>query len=89
LFIRVRVDLFKGMTHEQRNHILQVQEQQRKEAEASREKERQREMQWAIQEAANTRVLTLLEREKERRKKEFAVQIRRENEHKAVVDKDR
>jgi len=89
LIFRVRVDLFKGITQSQKQEILKIQAFQRDEAETLREKERKREKDWALQEAANNRKLTLLDRERERRKKEIAIQIRQENQEKAVGDKKR
>ena len=68
---------------------MRTQEAQRQESEFKREKERKREKEWAIQEATNARALALLEREKARRMREHAVQIRKENELKALEDKKR
>ncbi|KAJ3111017.1 Protein Tax-1 [Phlyctochytrium bullatum] len=86
---KVRVDLFKGMTVEQKSNILKMQDMQRREAEVKREQEREEEARWAFQQAANHRASLLLEREKQRRAREQAVQIRKENEAKAVEDRQR
>ncbi|KAJ3402667.1 Protein Tax-1, partial [Chytridiales sp. JEL 0842] len=77
---KVRVDLFKGMTPEQKREVLKTQELQRLEAESKREQTRAEETRWALQQAANLRATMLMEREKQRRAREVAIQIRRENE---------
>ncbi|RKO86312.1 RIB43A-domain-containing protein [Blyttiomyces helicus] len=84
---QVRVDIFKGITPEQKTYILNMQEQQRAEAEALRQKKRQEEQEWALQEAANLRAATLLQREKDRQSKDMAVQLREENSRKAQEDR--
>ncbi|KAI8924394.1 RIB43A-domain-containing protein [Entophlyctis helioformis] len=86
---KVRVDLFKGITPEQKQAILNVQEKQRAEQQQRRQAKQHEEDRWALQEAANARALTLLERERERNAKNKAVQIRKENETKALEDKAR
>jgi hypothetical protein len=86
---RVRVDLFKGITPEQKEDILRTQEYQRYEAERKREVERQEEAHWAMHQAANHRASLLLEREKARKARELAIQIRQENEFKASEDRAR
>lgn len=53
------------------------------------EAKQREEERWAINEAANIRALELLEREKQRKAREMAVQIRRENQLKALEDKSR
>ncbi|KAJ3166736.1 Protein Tax-1 [Geranomyces variabilis] len=75
----VRVDMFKGMTDEQKRHIFSVQQKQREEAEARRENERREADRIARQEAANIRASMLLEREKARQVREEAVRLREEN----------
>ncbi|KAI9206816.1 RIB43A-domain-containing protein [Polychytrium aggregatum] len=86
---KVRVDVFKGITPEQKAHILQTQEHQRMEAELRREQDRRKEYEWSLQEAANNRAAILLEREKGRRARELAIQIRKENQAKAGEDRNR
>lgn len=77
------------MTQGQKDQIREEQARQRRQVELQREKERTREQDWSIQEAANNRVLTLLDRQKERMKRELATHIRRENELQAYEDKER
>eukprot|EP00842_Homolaphlyctis_polyrhiza_P004850 jgi/Hompol1/5366/HPOL_004368-RA len=86
---KVRVDLFKGITPEQNQKILQIQERQREEHRQRRAAKSHEEEQWAIQEAANARALELLERDRARNAKLKAIQIRKENEAKAMEDKKR
>ncbi|TPX61834.1 hypothetical protein PhCBS80983_g00775 [Powellomyces hirtus] len=80
---QVRVDMFKGMTEEQKRYIHQVQEKQRAEAEARREEQKREEERIARQEACNIRAAMLLEREKARQVREEAVELREENKRKA------
>ncbi|KAJ3031624.1 Protein Tax-1 [Rhizophlyctis rosea] len=84
---QVRVDEFKGITPEQRQYIMNMQERQRREAEERRLRTRQEEQAWAIQEAANLRAETLLQREKMRKDKEEAMRLRDANRTKAGEDK--
>ncbi|KNC97439.1 hypothetical protein, variant [Spizellomyces punctatus DAOM BR117] len=84
---QVRVDVFKGITREQSAYIMQVQEQQRAEAQAQREQKRREEERLASQEAANTRAAMLLEREKARKTREEAIQMRLANKAKSEEDK--
>ncbi|KAI8838642.1 RIB43A-domain-containing protein [Chytridium lagenaria] len=90
---KVRVDLFKGITPDQKAAILQAQENQRLEAEylhrLGKSGRESTEAKWALQEASNHRASLLLEREKERRQRELAIQIRKQNESKAVDDRQR
>ncbi|KAI9366151.1 RIB43A-domain-containing protein [Zopfochytrium polystomum] len=86
---QVRVDLFKGITPEQKAEILRKQAAQRAEGEAAREAKRQEEDRWALQEAINNRAAMLLEREKARKARELAVQLREENLRKAEEDRQR
>ncbi|KAJ3296083.1 Protein Tax-1 [Borealophlyctis nickersoniae] len=83
---QVRVDEFKGITPEQREYILQMQERQRQEAEARRDRERQEEHEWAVQEAANLRAAMLLQRERARMERGEATRIRMQNAQKAQED---
>ncbi|KAJ3158421.1 Protein Tax-1 [Geranomyces michiganensis] len=76
---QVRVDMFKGMTAEQKRYIFEVQQKQREEAEARRENQRLEADRIARQEAANIRASMLLEREKARQVREEAVRLREEN----------
>ncbi|KAJ3028262.1 UNVERIFIED_CONTAM: Protein Tax-1 [Siphonaria sp. JEL0065] len=86
---KVRVDLFKGITKEQKMEVLQVQAYQRNENERKREAARNEEARYALQEASKNRALILLEREKNRQAREVALQMRKENERKAVEDRNR
>ncbi|KAL2914447.1 hypothetical protein HK105_206014 [Polyrhizophydium stewartii] len=86
---KVRVDLFKGITPEQNQAILDMQERQRHEQQQRRSRKQFEEERWAVQEAANARALELLERERIRKVKERAIEMRKENEAKAVEDKRR
>ncbi|KAI9334094.1 RIB43A-domain-containing protein [Obelidium mucronatum] len=86
---KVRVDLFKGITKEQKMEVLQVQAHQRYENERKREAARNEEARYALQEASKNRALILLEREKNRQAREVAFQMRKDNERKAVEDRDR
>ncbi|KAJ3037094.1 Protein Tax-1, partial [Rhizophlyctis rosea] len=84
---QVRVEEFKGITPEQHYYILQMQEKQRREAEHRRTQTRAQETAFAIQEAANLRAETLLQREKLRKDREEAVRMRDANRSKAGEDK--
>ncbi|KAJ3290851.1 Protein Tax-1 [Rhizoclosmatium sp. JEL0117] len=86
---KVRVDLFKGITLEQKMEVLQVQAYQREENERKREQARNEEARYALQQASNTRALILLEREKKRQEREAARQMRLTNQEKAVEDRAR
>ncbi|TPX76569.1 hypothetical protein CcCBS67573_g02175 [Chytriomyces confervae] len=86
---KIRVDLFKGITHEQKMEALRIQAYQREENERKREAARSEEARYALHEAAKNRALLLLEREKDRKAKEIAVQIRDQNARKAVDDRKR
>ncbi|KAI8801938.1 RIB43A-domain-containing protein [Cladochytrium replicatum] len=86
---KVRVDLFKGMTPEQKADVLRGQEQQRRENEAKLAKQREDEYLWALQDAANNRASLLLQAEKERQARELATTIRKQNEAKATEDTKR
>ncbi|KAJ3088233.1 Protein Tax-1 [Quaeritorhiza haematococci] len=86
---RVRVDMFKGITPEQKRNILWLQELQREEAEARREYERQEEQEWALQQESNLHASMLLEQEKLRRQREMAIKTREENRKKAEEDRER
>jgi hypothetical protein len=83
------VDLFKGITPEQKMDILKEQEAQRVAALAKREEQRQEEARWALQEAVNVRASLLLEREKARQARQMAVEIREMNTQKAAEDKEK
>ncbi|KAJ3217762.1 Protein Tax-1 [Dinochytrium kinnereticum] len=54
-----------------------------------KERQREEEARWALQESANHRASLLLDREKQRRSRELAIQIRKQNEMKAVEDRQR
>ncbi|KAJ3125755.1 Protein Tax-1 [Physocladia obscura] len=84
---KIRVDLFKGITKEQKDEMFQIQAYQREQNERKRQQERDDEARYALQETSNRRGMYLLEREKERQTKAMAVQIRRENEMKAGEDR--
>ncbi|KAI8896834.1 RIB43A-domain-containing protein [Globomyces pollinis-pini] len=86
---KVRVDLFKGFTPEQKRNILEIQEKQRIEHQQALQKKEREENEWAIQDMANRRAIELMTREKERRAKQLSIQIRKENELKALEDKKR
>ncbi|EGF81576.1 hypothetical protein BATDEDRAFT_33115 [Batrachochytrium dendrobatidis JAM81] len=86
---KMRADLFKGITTEQRKEILDTQERQRMEQQKRLDEKIKEEERWAIQETMNNRALNLLERERVRNSREKAIQIRRENEAKAIEDKKR
>jgi Mg/Co/Ni transporter MgtE len=86
---KVRVDVFKGFNAQQKKEILQTQEYQRQEHLKKLEKEKNLEQDWAVRDMASRRVLELLDREKNRKAKEMAIQIRKENEMKALEDKKR
>ncbi|KAI8621481.1 RIB43A-domain-containing protein [Chytriomyces sp. MP71] len=86
---KIRVDLFKGITPEQKEEALRIQAYQREENERKRDAKRADEARYALQQAATNRALILLEREKERKAKELAVQIREENIRKASEDRKR
>ncbi|KAJ3063739.1 Protein Tax-1 [Podochytrium sp. JEL0797] len=86
---KVRVDLFKGITKEQKMEVLEVQAYQRMENERKREEQRNAEARYALQQASNNRALLLLEREKKRQAREAAVQMRKDNMNKAVEDRGR
>jgi hypothetical protein len=81
--------VFKGFNAEQKKEILQTQEFQRQEHLKKLEKEKNFEQDWAVRDMASRRVLELLDREKNRKSKEMAIQIRKENEMKALEDKKR
>lgn len=85
----VRVDVFKGFNESQREEIksiqkLQIEEQQRLEQERRRE-----EKMWDMQAKANSRAMELLEREKGRKLKQNLIDLKRENQIKAVYDVER
>ncbi|KAI9101950.1 RIB43A-domain-containing protein [Phlyctochytrium arcticum] len=84
---RVRVDVFKGITAAQKQYIQQVQEQQRLEAEDRRARHKRDNKEFAAQEAANIRAAMLLEREKVRKIREEAIQLRRQNNIQSEEDK--
>ncbi|KAJ3331617.1 Protein Tax-1 [Blyttiomyces sp. JEL0837] len=86
---KVRVDLFKGITPEQKEEILRMQAYQRMEAEQKRLQAREEERRWAQQQLMNHRASLLLEREKARQARALATNIRQENESKAVEDKNK
>jgi RIB43A len=81
--------MFKGITPEQKQHILNVQNEQRKaNIEAIVEKQ-MKEERWAVQDLANRRTVNLLDRASARASKERAITLRKENEVKALQDKQR
>ncbi|KAI8904398.1 RIB43A-domain-containing protein [Gorgonomyces haynaldii] len=86
---KVRVDLFKGMTPQQKQEILRVQEQQRLYNQEKKTQKDQEENLWAIHDISNRRAIALLDRATQRAQKEKAIQLRKENELKALQDKQR
>jgi murein tripeptide amidase MpaA len=84
-----QVDIFKGFSEGQKRDIFNTQEQQRQDQLRKIQKEKDNEVDWAIRDTASQRAVELLEREKQRKAKNLAIQIRRENEAKAVQDKKR
>ncbi|KAJ3305802.1 Protein Tax-1 [Kappamyces sp. JEL0829] len=86
---KVRVDVFKGFTDEQKKAIRDTQEHQRQEQQAAAALKAKHERDLYLRDLANQRTIELLEREKSRKAKEMAIAIRKENERKAVEDKKR
>jgi hypothetical protein len=86
---KVRVDVFKGFTPNQKQEILKAQQEQRQQHLLKTEKAKRVDQDWAIHDIASQRAVELLEREKQRKSKELAIQIRKENEAKALLDKKR
>jgi hypothetical protein len=80
---------FKGITHKQKQQVLDEQNQQRKakiESEINKQMEEER---WEVQDMANRRTITLLDRASSRAIKEQAIALRKENELKSLKDKER
>ena len=86
---KVRVDVFKGMTKQQKQDILDIQEQQRQANQDILDKKRQEEQKWALQDLANRRSIAMLDRASQRAAREKAIAIRKENELKAIQDRQR
>ncbi|KAJ3210632.1 Protein Tax-1 [Entophlyctis luteolus] len=86
---KVRVDLFKGITPQQKQEMLAVQAYQRVQNERKREEQQLEEARYALQQSNHHRALVLLEREKARLAKQEAIRIRNENAAKAVEDRER
>ena len=86
---KARVDNYKGMTNAERIEVRQLQEDQREQTRARKEGELREQESWAFQEAAFNRAQLLMEREKERRQKETARQLLRENQNKSAEDKQK
>ncbi|KAI9004225.1 RIB43A-domain-containing protein [Gaertneriomyces semiglobifer] len=86
---QVRVDLFKGITAEQKEHILRTQEQQRTEAQARREQQRREEEAASKIETANRRAALLLEREKLRQERAEAIRMREHNKQQGIESRKR
>ncbi|KAL7748349.1 hypothetical protein RI367_006310 [Sorochytrium milnesiophthora] len=76
---KIRIDAFKGMRPQQIQDILQTRARQRLEAKQKETQERMEEKQWATQTFWNNRAATLLERERERLKKERQALLLQEN----------
>ncbi|KAJ3186343.1 Protein Tax-1 [Gaertneriomyces sp. JEL0708] len=86
---QVRVDLFKGITAEQKEHILRTQEQQRAEAQARREQQRREDEAASKIETANRRAALLLEREKLRQERAEAIKMREHNKQQGIESRKR
>jgi len=86
---KVRVDVFKGFTEDQKKKIRHAQEKQREEHAIAESLKKKQAQEWALRDKANLRALELLERERSRKAKEIAISIRKENEAKAIEDKKR
>lgn len=88
---------FKGLTASMKRDILYTQLEQRRanqvigsfDHQIDMDKKKMAEDAWAIQELANLRTMSLLDRANSRAIKEQAVAVRKENELKALEDKKR
>jgi hypothetical protein len=87
--VKVRVDIFKGMTVAQRQAVRDMQAQQRLEKQLHNVHRQEEEQIWAAKSRASQRALELMAREKHRQEKKVALQIQEENESKKVEDKQR
>ncbi|KAH6568021.1 hypothetical protein BASA62_005698 [Batrachochytrium salamandrivorans] len=86
---KVCVSQFKGNTVEQNSKIMEAQQQQRMDHQKLRAAQIDEDERWAIQDTMYSRTMNLLERQKTRSAREKAILIRKENEAKAIQDKDR
>lgn len=86
---KVRVDVFKGFTNDQNSEIRQIQNDQRVEKEANLQTQKREEQDWASREAHTLRLVTLMERKKERSDKSEARLIMTENLAKAEENRKR
>lgn len=93
---RVRIDSFKGISAQAKQRILDMQEKQRVQnhvflmlkKEKLEQKQYEEEL-WAIKEINNQRAVALLERENKRAAKQEALALQKENQLKALTDKQR
>lgn len=85
---RVITDRWKGMSPEQIADIKRTQELQRKENDRIKQEDELRDKEWERQSVANARAALLLEREKERLKKELERQQADENKRLAAEQKN-
>ncbi|KAJ3387905.1 Protein Tax-1 [Lobulomyces angularis] len=86
---KVRVDVFKGFNNYQKHEVLVVQDYQRREVEARRQHEREVELEWAYKQEVLNRASILMEQDSEKKRRELAIKIRKENELKAKEEKER
>jgi len=86
---QIRVDVFKGFTAKQKNEIRAGQQKQMEEHLIAQAEEFRKVQQWDANARANQRALELMERDKARKIKHAAIQVRLQNQSLAVEEKKR